>query len=276
MAPKKGGGGGSSSFADDVSGVDPILLYNVFNYVMLGLFGLCYLYALKSMVQKKERAIFLHNVVGLLTLGYLFTVLDRELDGFKYLYTSLIFNRVGFALAWLFALEPSRRVMNLQSSNPNFEKTSIFNIKQYLHSGVGYTILLSYAYVFFYTICNVVFVILVFTVYFYTYIPIVEFNSYLELGCWPFFLIWISLVWDHRSFLCHARSLHFYGFFLFCGLVGRTVFIATLDKWYNEMGNIILNFVLYDISLFFAVCTALKYSTKWFDNTKFDLTPAQQ
>ncbi|KAI9307220.1 hypothetical protein BJ944DRAFT_27463 [Cunninghamella echinulata] len=238
MAPKRGG--------KEISSMDPTFIYYVFNYVMLGLFGLCYLYAIKPLVQKKEHALFLHNVVGLLTLGYLSIVLHGELEEPGNLYSYQFFNRVGFAFAWLFALEPSRRIMNLQSSNPNAEKISIFNIKQYLNSVLGCAILLCYVYVILYAIFNIVFVILAFTVYFYTYIPITQMNSYLELGSWPFFLIWIGLVWEHRSFLCHVRSLNFYGFLLFCGLIGRTVYVATLDTWHNPVGNIVLNFILYE------------------------------
>ncbi|KAI9300247.1 hypothetical protein BJ944DRAFT_253245 [Cunninghamella echinulata] len=274
MAPRRGRGGGGISFGGDGPSVDPATLANIFSYVMLGLFGLCYLYVLVAMIQKRQ-SIFLHNVIGLITLSYLFTVLGGVTD-ISLILAVPVFGRVGPVLAWLFALEPSRRIMNLQSSDPNGDKTSIFNIKQYFRSGgVGYALLLAYVYAFAYTICAIAYVadISINGLSLATY----ELNYFLNLSTWLLFLIWICLVcFVHHSLIPHVKSLYYYGFFLLCGIVSVTVLIATYETWYDSLGRVILNFVLSDVTLFFAIYTALRYGSKWFNITKFDLTPNQQ
>ncbi|CAO3636604.1 unnamed protein product [Cunninghamella echinulata] len=264
MAPRRGRGGGGS-FGGDGPSVDPATLANIFSYVMLALF---------AMIQKRQ-SIFLHNVIGLITLGYLFAVLGEVAD-YTLAYPALVFSRVGPVLAWLFALEPSRRIMNLQSSDPSSEKTSIFNIKQYFHSGgVGYALLLAYVYAFAYTICAIAYVAS-FSTTRYGAISLIQLNHFLNLGTWLFFLIWICLIcFAHRSLIPHVKSLYYYGFFLLCGIVAVTALIGTLETWDDHMGRVIFFFVLYDFTLFCAIYIALRYSAKWFNITKFDLTPSQ-
>ncbi|CAO3636612.1 unnamed protein product [Cunninghamella echinulata] len=272
MAPKRGGGG-SSSFGGGSGGdssMDPVELGYIFNYVMLGLFGLYYIYTIRATIQQKQQFpyVYLYHIVGITTLGYLLAVLGQVLDNTVCFIPFGVFIRISSILAWLFAFEPSRHIMNLKSSNPAFERTSLFNIKQYLHSGAGYAILFGYIYGLIYMIITIAYYATATTAAFSP--AIISLGLYLSVGAWPFFLIWLYLVIIHHKLIPYIKSLYSYGFFLILALVGKTVLIASSGTM-TEMTVTVIDFVLVDLSLFFGVYIGLRYGANWVAITKFDL-----
>ncbi|CAO3636651.1 unnamed protein product [Cunninghamella echinulata] len=274
MAPKGGRGGGGGSGGGGGGGRS----YGGGSYgggsYGGGIYGGGYYGGGTAMTQKKQ-SIFLHNVIGLITLGYLFAVLG-ELVYSPLIFPALVFNHVGPVLAWLFALEPSRHIMNLQSSNPSFEKSSILNIKQYFHSGgVGYALLSAQSYAFIYTISAIVYVACISTNGYSK--SLTRLSYFFYFGTWYYFIMWFCLVcFAHRSFILRVKSLYYYGFFLLCGTISVTVLYLTNDTWLSKRDRMIFNFILNDVTLLCAVVIALMKGTKWFNIIKFDLIPNQQ
>ncbi|KAI9307221.1 hypothetical protein BJ944DRAFT_247546 [Cunninghamella echinulata] len=272
MAPKGGrGGGGHISFGGgDGSNVDPTELANIFNYVMLGLFGLYYIYTIRATIQQKQQFpyVYLYHIVGITTLAYLLAVLGQVLSNPVCFIPFGVFIRLSTVLTWLFAFEPSRHIMNLKSSNPAFERTSLFNIKQYLHSGAGYAILFGYIYGLIYMVITIAYYAATATV---AYNPTFQaLGLYLSVGAWPFFLIWIYLAIIHQKLIPHIKSFYSYGFFLLLAVVGRTVLVAGSGAM-GEMAVTVVGFVLVDLSLFLGVYIGLRYGANWVGITKFDL-----
>ncbi|CAO3639763.1 unnamed protein product [Cunninghamella blakesleeana] len=277
MAPRRGGGGGGISidFGSGGSSVDPYTLGNIFLYVTTGLYSLYYIYTIVATFKHKTHYpfIFLYYAVAYVTFGTIFSLLGQTVLTPVILYPAGIFISIGYSLLWLLTFEPSRHIMNLQNTDPTFERASIFRIKQYLTGGgIGYTLLGSYIYFFIYVLISVVAAIVGATLPINAseeqIMNINGLNIFISVGPWFYFLVWSYLTYTHSKLIPHLKSFLYYGFFLLLNLIGVCVLLGTRM---SVLATYIVDFVLADISTIFAIYTVLRFGTKWVAVTKFDL-----